>query len=144
MKCPEHGVKTVALPWAEKSSRFAILFERFAIDVLSATETVSGAMSILRTSWGQTWHFVQRAVRRGFDRKEIKSLPRIGINEKAFAKGQNKENSKTAIFFYRGGTSSPLKKQQNMNPTCKLGRKRREIDTAILSLAFRVTISTGF
>ena len=46
-------------------------------------------MSILRTSWDETWYFVQRAVRRGQDRKEIKSLPRLGIDEKAFAKGQD-------------------------------------------------------
>ncbi len=89
VKCPEHGVKNVSLPWAEKSSRFTMLFERFAIDVLLATQTVTGAMSILRTSWDETWYFVQRAVRRGQDRKEIKSLPRLGIDEKAFAKGQD-------------------------------------------------------
>jgi transposase len=89
VNCPEHGVKNVSLPWAEKSSRFTLMFERFAIDVLLATQTVTGAMSILRTSWDQTWYFVQRAVRRGQDRKEAKMLPRIGIDEKAFAKGQN-------------------------------------------------------
>lgn len=89
VNCPEHGVKNVVLPWAEKSSRFTILFERLAIDILLATQTVTGAMSILRTSWDETWYFVQRAVRRGHDRKEAKLLPRIGIDEKAFAKGQD-------------------------------------------------------
>ena len=47
--CPEHGVKQVRVPWAEKGSRFTILFERFAIQVLLATQTVKGAMSILGT-----------------------------------------------------------------------------------------------
>lgn len=89
VQCPEHGVKNASVPWAEKSSRFTILFERFAIDVLLATQTVKGAMGILRTSWDETWYFVQRAVRRGQDRKEAKLLPRIGIDEKAFAKGQD-------------------------------------------------------
>jgi transposase len=87
--CPEHGVKNVFLPWAEKSSRFTILFERLAIDLLLATQTVTGAMSILRTSWDETWYFVQRAVSRGQDRKQACLLPRIGIDEKAFAKGQD-------------------------------------------------------
>lgn len=89
VNCPEHGVKTVSVPWAEKSSRFTILFERLAIDVLLATQTVKGAMGILRTTWDETWYFMQRAVRRGQDRKEVKPLPRIGIDEKAFAKGQD-------------------------------------------------------
>jgi transposase len=84
VKCPEHGVRNVVVPWAEKSSRFTILFERLAIDILLATQTVTGAMGILRTSWDETWYFVQRAVRRGQERKETKLLPRIGIDEKAW------------------------------------------------------------
>jgi transposase len=87
--CPEHGVKQVLVPWAEKGSRFTSLFERFAIQVLLATQNVKGAMSILRTKWDQTWSIVERAVARGKARKEAKSLPRLGIDEKAFLKGQN-------------------------------------------------------
>ena len=89
VKCPEHGVKQVALPWAEKGSRFTLFFERFAIDVLLATQTVQGAGGILRTSWDETWHILKKAVARGKARKTDKAMPRIGIDEKAFRKGQN-------------------------------------------------------
>ena len=89
VKCPKHGVKQVQLPWAEKSSRFTLLFERFAIDVLLATQTVKGAQSILNTSWDETWHILRKAVARGQQRKTEKPMPRIGIDEKAFRKGQN-------------------------------------------------------
>ena len=89
VNCPEHGVKTVRVPWAEKGSRFTILFERFAIEVLLATQTVKGAMSILGTKWDQTWGIVERAVARGKARKEATSIPRLGIDEKAFLKGQS-------------------------------------------------------
>ena len=89
VQCPEHGVKQVRVPWAEKHSRFTILFERLAIDVLLATQTVTGAMSILRLNWDQAWNVIQRAVRRGQARKEDKPLPRIGIDEKAFSKRQS-------------------------------------------------------
>lgn len=87
--CPEHGVKQVNVPWAEPRSRFTLLFERAAIDVLLATQSVKGAQSILRTGWEQTWNIVERAVRRGQLRKEQIPLPRIGIDEKSFAKGQS-------------------------------------------------------
>jgi transposase len=89
VKCPEHGVKTAAVPWAEKHSRFTLLFERLAIDVLLATQTVQGAQGLLRTSWDETWHIVKKAVARGKARKTDRALPRIGIDEKAFRKGQN-------------------------------------------------------
>jgi transposase len=52
------------------------------------TQTVKGAMSILRLQWDSTWHVIERAVARGKARKEPSLLPRIGIDEKAFAKGQ--------------------------------------------------------
>jgi len=89
VECQEHGIKQALLPWAEKNSRFTLLFERFAIDVLQATQTVSGAEGILGTTWDETWHILRRAVARGRARKSAKPMPRIGIDEKAFRKGQN-------------------------------------------------------
>ena len=89
VNCPQHGVKQVQVPWAAKGSRFTILFERFAIQVLLATQTVTGAMSILRTKWDQTWSIVERAVARGKERKESQAVPRLGIDEKAYLKGQS-------------------------------------------------------
>lgn len=87
--CPEHGVKQVSVPWAGKNSRFTLLFERFSIDVLLATQNVKGAQSILGTGWEQTWNIVRRAVERGQLRKQRLPMPRIGIDEKSFAKGQS-------------------------------------------------------
>jgi transposase len=88
IKYPTHGVKNAALPWAEKSSRFTtIMFERFAIDLLMAAQTVKGAKGILRASWDETWHILKKAVARGQARKTDKVMPRPGIDEKAFRKG---------------------------------------------------------
>ncbi|HEY0980857.1 ISL3 family transposase [Schlesneria sp.] len=89
VECPVHGVKQVRVPWAEKGSRFTLMFERFAIQVLLATQNVKGAMSILRTKWDQTWSILERAVARGRARKQDVAIPRVGIDEKAFLKGQN-------------------------------------------------------
>jgi len=50
--CSKHGVRQVALPWAEDKSRFTLLFERLAIDVLRETDTL-GATRILRISWDE-------------------------------------------------------------------------------------------
>ena len=89
VECPEHGVKQVKVPWAEAKSRFTLLFERFAIDVLLSTQNVKGAQAILRTGWEQTWNILWRAVKRGQVRKADLPLPRIGVDEKLFAKGQS-------------------------------------------------------
>jgi transposase len=84
--CPEHGVKTVTVPWALPHSLLTRMFERFPIEVLLLTQTVKGAMAILRLQWDATRHIIERAVALGKARKES-LLPRIGIDENAFAKG---------------------------------------------------------
>jgi len=57
-------VLQVSLPWAEPMSRFTTLFERLAVDVLKECD-VSGTSRLLRTSWDETWHLMERAVARG-------------------------------------------------------------------------------
>ena len=44
VRCDEHGVRQARVPWAEPKSRFTLMFERFAIDVLRETN-VLGAKS---------------------------------------------------------------------------------------------------
>ncbi len=84
--CPEHGVRQVSLPWAEPRSRFTALFERLAIDVLRETSVV-GATRILRISWDEAWLLMERAVKRGRAAKQQEVVPRLGVDEKAIAKG---------------------------------------------------------
>lgn len=88
VRCPDHGVRQVKLPWAEPHSRFTALFERLAIDVLRETD-VLGAGRILRLSWDEAWHIMERAVARGQLAKPARVTPYIGVDEKAVASGQN-------------------------------------------------------
>lgn len=87
VECDEHGVLQVAVSWAEPRSRFTILFERLAIDVLSQCD-VTGATRILRISWDEAWGLMKRAVKRGQRRKEKAIVRRIGVDEKSTTKGQ--------------------------------------------------------
>ena len=84
--CGEHGVVQVLVPWAAPRSRFTLLFERLAIDVLQQCD-VSGATRILRISWDEAWGLMERAVTRGRARKVRTVVRRIGVDEKAVAKG---------------------------------------------------------
>lgn len=86
VSCPEHGVHQVKLPWAEAGSRFTHLFEVLAIDVLQAAN-VKRAAQILRISWDQAWHLMERAVRRGRAAKGHDMPRQLGVDEKAIAKG---------------------------------------------------------
>jgi transposase len=88
VRCAEHGSQTVAVPWAEKYSRFSRLFERLAIDVMLEC-SISGACEILRISWEEADGIKQRAVKRGLARKPAAVMPRLCVDEKGIGNGQN-------------------------------------------------------
>lgn len=88
VRCEEHGCQTVAVPWAEKYSRFSRLFERLAIDVMLEC-SISGACAILRMSWDEADGIKQRAVKRGLARKTPEVMERLCVDEKAMGHGQN-------------------------------------------------------
>jgi transposase len=100
VKCPEHGVRQVHLPWAEPKSRHTKAFERFAIDVMKETD-VKGAANILRCSWDEAWGIMERAVHRGLERKEHRLPALVGVDEKAIRKGQR---YLTLVHSIEGGT----------------------------------------
>jgi len=86
--CLEHGVRRVKLPWAEPKARFTLLFERFAVEVLMQTH-IQAARKILRISWDEAWHILDRAVERGLRRKPKRVISQYGVDEKSAGRGQN-------------------------------------------------------
>lgn len=86
-ECPDHGVKTISIPWAGPNSRFTLLFERLAIDVMIAAKSIKEAARLLGLSWDQVHHIQARAVERGLARRELDEIKNVGIDEKSFLKG---------------------------------------------------------
>ena len=84
--CPEHGVRVVKLPWAEPSSRFTALFEGLAIEWLKAASQKAVA-GLLHLSWDEMHGIMERAVKRGLQRRQAEPVTQIGVDEKAFRKG---------------------------------------------------------
>lgn len=89
VNCPEHGIKTANVPWADNYSRFTFLFEKFAIDVINSAKSITAARNLLKLSWGQVHRIQERAVERGMARREKEKIARLGIDEKNFLKGHS-------------------------------------------------------
>ena len=92
VSCPRHGVKVIELPWASKSSRFTLLFEAFAVDVLKAAKSIKDAQGILRLSWHQTQQIMAAAVRRGMARRDADEVSFVGMDEKSFRHGKKADD----------------------------------------------------
>jgi transposase len=83
--CMEHGVRRAQVPWALPEARYTLAFERHAIDVLLETDVLGGAR-LLKLSWHEAWHLMERAVERGQQRKKRRVIPYLGVDEKAVAR----------------------------------------------------------
>jgi transposase len=86
--CPDHGILRVALPWSEPSSRFTLAFEDRCIATILACQTVDAASRLLRISWDEARGIMERAVKRGLGRREAELIDYLGVDEKAYRRGQ--------------------------------------------------------
>ena len=87
VRCSEHGVKTVSVPWSESYGRFTFLFEAFAIKVLLACQSQRKAARLLGISFDEIHQIQTRAVERGLARRKEEPIERVGLDEKSMKKG---------------------------------------------------------
>lgn len=85
-ECPEHGVKTVAVPWAGSGSRFTMAFEQMAVEVLLIAQSQQAAAGLVRLNWHQVHHIQAAAVARGLQRRDTGQIKRVGLDEKSFGR----------------------------------------------------------
>lgn len=88
VQCPEHGVTTIRVPWAERHAHFTRLFERLAIAWLKEA-TPTAVARRLGLTWEQANGIVERAVRRGLARRPSMAGRRIGIDEHSYLTGHD-------------------------------------------------------
>ncbi len=85
LKCTTHGIKQLPVPWAEAGSRFTAMFEALAIDWLKCA-SVKAVAKQLRISWAEADGIMQRAVRRGLERRTLEAPRHAGVDETSFQK----------------------------------------------------------
>jgi len=99
VRCSEHGVKTIHVPWSEPGSSFTALFEALVIDWLREATTAAVARR-LGLSWDQVDGVMQRAVRRGLARRRLTVPRHLGVDETSF---QRRQEYVTVVADLDGG-----------------------------------------
>jgi transposase len=99
VRCPEHGVRQVRVPWAEDRSRFTAMLESLAIDWLREA-SISAVSRRMGLSWDELDGIRERAVRRGLLRREAQPIHSIGVDETSF---QRRHEYVTVVNDVRGG-----------------------------------------
>ena len=85
IECKKDGVQQIQIPYAEKYSRFTSRFE-CAILVWLQSSTISAVAENFNVSWDEVGGVMQRAVKRGLERREVKKVYDIGIDEVSYQK----------------------------------------------------------
>jgi transposase len=80
VKCKEHGIVRVAVPWAEPGSRFTL-----AIDWLHEA-SLSAVARLLALTWDEVDGIQGRAVKRGLERRKLSPPKRLGVDETSYQK----------------------------------------------------------
>ncbi len=83
VRCREHGVLTMQVPWAEGSSRYTAQFEAEVIRWLKEA-SVQAVARRMRLSWNAADGIMQRAVARGLARRRPEEVRRLSVDETSF------------------------------------------------------------
>lgn len=86
VKCPEHGVKVEALPWAHGKERTTLSYQIFLsrwAKRLSWLETAR----VFETSWDTVFRAVKMVVDYGLAHRNLEGISEIGVDEVAVFKG---------------------------------------------------------
>jgi transposase len=86
IKCKKDGVQQILIPFAEKHSRFTGRFER-AVLVWLQDSPISVVAENFNLSWDEVDGIMQRAVKRGLERRVQRKVNNLGIDETSFRKG---------------------------------------------------------
>jgi transposase len=83
VKCKEHGVLQVRVPWGEPGSRFTALYEALVIDWLQEA-SIAAVARLLGLSWDEVDGIMARAVGRGLSRRKTYLPNHLGVDETSF------------------------------------------------------------
>jgi transposase len=88
VRCPEHGVRLVAVPWARPSSGFTLLFEAL-IMVLAAEMPVRAIADLVGEHDTRLWRVIHHHVERALACQDLSTVQRVAVDETSFRRGQD-------------------------------------------------------
>lgn len=84
IKCDEHGVRRVNIPWARQGSSFTLLFEQAAMTLVREMP-VSSAARIIEITDKRLWRIVEYYVGIAMSKLDLSTVAGIGLDETSFS-----------------------------------------------------------
>ena len=86
IRCPEHGVKQIEVPWARKGSKFTLLFEQAAMLLVREMPVLTTA-NILEMDDKRLWRIVLHHVGTAMAKLNLSTLKAFSLDETKSRKG---------------------------------------------------------
>jgi transposase len=88
VRCPEHGVRQVALAWARPGSGFTLLFEALVM-ALVAEMPVKAVGDLVGEHDTRIWRVVHHYIDRALAGQDLSTVTRVAVDETSFRRGQD-------------------------------------------------------
>ncbi len=88
VNCPEHGVRTIAVPWANTKSKFTHHFEAFIL-AMAKDMPVNAVAKIAREHDTMLWRIIRRNVYNARKTLDMRHVSSIGLDETAARRGHD-------------------------------------------------------
>jgi len=88
VRCPEHGVRQVSVPWARPGSGFTLLFEALVL-TFAKVMPVSKVAEMTREHDTRIWRVLEHHVNAARDREDFSAVTKVGMDETSARKGQD-------------------------------------------------------
>ena len=86
VRCPEHGVRQVELPWARERAGFTLLFEALVMALVKQMP-VAAVGALIGESDMRIWRIVHHYVDEAVEAQDLSGLERAGIDETSSRRG---------------------------------------------------------
>lgn len=89
IECPDHGVKTVEVPWARRRAGFTLLLEAFILVLVQGGMTAAQAARLIDEHDTRLWRVLQHYVEKARADADFSAITTIGVDETSRSKGHN-------------------------------------------------------
>lgn len=139
--CLEHGVKTVAVPWARPGAGFTLLMEAFVLLLVQGGMTPTQAGRLIDEHDTRLWRVLQHYVEKARSEADFSEVSVIGVDETSRSRGHNyvavfmdlDKERRRVLFATEGKDASTVKRfREDLEAH---GGKAEQVEEACLDMS---------
>ena len=141
IECPDHGVKTVEVPWARSGVGFTLLMEAFILMLVQNGMTPTQAARMIDEHDTRLWRVVQHYVEKARSEADFSQVTVIGVDETSRARGHqyisvfmDLDEERRRVLFVTEGRDAETVKAFREDLTAHGGRVE-QIEEACLDMS---------